>query len=235
MTCDKNILDLEVRQELYKFVSDNPGLQINKISQTLNMPLSTLDHHLKFLLKSHLMKRGNNGSSKKIFICNGNGYCKRDKELINLLRQEIPCRIFLHLIFSLPVTTKELAEELRIHSSDVYIHIKKLLDIGAIEPAFVKDGKIFPVRNNGGSHIIITDDTDRERYYIIKDQKMINDAYKLIIKYKDSLQSSNFINNHIALLKGREGPVPKEAVNFATAVNYFIKELEEMFPSPFHL
>jgi hypothetical protein len=127
-----------------------------------------------------------------------------------------------------------LSEELRLYPTDLYLHLKKLLDIGVIEPAFMKDGQIFPIRNNG-NRIMITDDTHREKFYIIKDPKMINDAYKLIIKHKENIQDSNFIESHLALLKEWDTPTKKESINFEKAVNLFIKELEEIFPSPFHL
>ena len=225
MSHDKGILDLEERQKLYKIISNTPGTHIDMVPPGMQ-------NHLKYFLNNHLMKMGNNGSSNRIFVCNG--HCNREKELLELLRQEIPCRMFLHLIFSLPFKTKELAEELRISPSDLYVNLKKLLDLGVIEPAFVKDGEIFPFRNNG-NHIMITDDTDRERFYIIKDQKMINDVYMLIIKHKESMKNTNFIESHITLLKNREKISPKENINFEKAVNLFVKELEEMFPSPFHL
>ena len=218
-------MDLEERQELYKFISKSPGTHIDMMPPGMK-------NHLEYFLNTHLMRMGTNGSSNRIFVCNG--HCNREKDLLELLRQEIPCRMFLHLIFSLPFKTKELAEELRISPSDLYVHLKKLLDIGAIEPAFVKDGKIFPFRNNG-NHIMVTDNTDRERFYIIKDQKMINDAYMLMIKHKESMKNSNFIESHIALLKNRDNFSQKESINFEKAVNLFVKELEEMFPSPFHM
>ena len=231
MISEKNILDLKTRQEIYEVVSENPGIHIRKISQMKDIPLSTLTHHLSFLEKTNLIEIPAYRNNKRIYIQNGRS--KREKELLNLLKEEATCWICLHLIFSLSFSTKELAKELRIHPSTVYLHLKKMLEIGLIEPTVIKDGKTFPFNDNGGP--IIKDDIDRERFYRMKDQELLDCAYKLIIKCKERMLDPNFMDNCIALREEQSKNGTKKVMNFDKAVANFVKELEEIFPSPFHL
>lgn len=99
MNPSNNVLNLKARREIYDFILKNPGLHIREISRQMNIPKTTLTYHLKYLIKEEIVKERFEGGLKRIYIKEELG--SRDKEIINLLRQDIPSKIFIYFIFSL--------------------------------------------------------------------------------------------------------------------------------------
>jgi len=55
MISNKNILELELRRNIYDFILKNPGFHLRGLSRKLKIPKSTLLHHLKILKKRELI------------------------------------------------------------------------------------------------------------------------------------------------------------------------------------
>ena len=131
MNPSNNVLNLKARREIYNFILKNPGLHIREISRQLNIPKTTLTYHLKFLKKEEIIKEKFEGGFKRIFIKEDLG--SQDKEILNLLRQDIPSKIFIYFIFSLAPSQIEISKALELHPATVSYHLKKLEEKGVIE------------------------------------------------------------------------------------------------------
>jgi len=53
MISNKNILEHDIRQKIYRFILENSGLHLREISRRMAIPKSTLRHHLKYLNKHY--------------------------------------------------------------------------------------------------------------------------------------------------------------------------------------
>jgi len=195
MINDKNILVFDVRQKIYEFISRNPGLHHIEISRKLKIPNTTLYYHITFLKKLGLITEKNDGKYKRIYA--SIDIDPKEKEIINLIRKEVPCRIFLHILFSISCSQIELSKELEIHPASVSYHLKKMVEIGIIEEAPSKNGIIDA---NIGKYISC-EPVGREIFYRRKNQKIINTVYGILIKYKKNLPNKKIINSYINYLK----------------------------------
>jgi len=204
MISKKNILNLEARNKIYNFISKNPGLHVREISRRINIPVSTLNYHIRYLKKIDLIEEEPCEKYKRIYAAEK--ISTKDKKILNLFRKKIPCRIFLHLIFAQRFSQKELSRELEIPPQKVSYYLKKMIDMEIIEEATVKNGVIYPFTNGFMSENVgfKCKPVGREIFYRRKNQKIINTIYRLFISYKHSLPDKDYINEYIDYLESIE-------------------------------
>ena len=94
MISKENILKLETRQKIYRYIDKNPGLHLREIQRKTNIPYGTLKHHLKYLEKHNLIKTKSENGYKRYTV--SYKLSKKEKEILNLLRQEVPRYILIY-------------------------------------------------------------------------------------------------------------------------------------------
>ena len=107
-----DILKLETRREIYNFILENPGFHLREISRRVNLSFGGLRYHLDVLKKQDLIITKDDLKYTRYYAPQKVG--KNDKEILNLLRQEVPRKIILLLLIVGPgeiYKTKETQEE----------------------------------------------------------------------------------------------------------------------------
>jgi len=120
----KNILKLKKRRKIYEFVDKNPGLNVREISRKLNIPITSLSYHLKYLKKLDLIEEKQEGNYKKIFIMNKISVF--DKKMLSIIRNKNSCKILIYVYCMLLCSKVELSKELDIPQPTVSYYINKL-------------------------------------------------------------------------------------------------------------
>jgi len=170
----KNILDHQIRQEIYKSILKNPGLHFSELSRKLNIPKSTLDYHINFLMKNNFISVRNDGSLKRFYIYDKVG--TKDKKLLGFLRKEVPFKIILNLLFPGYCSESELSKDLKLAFSTVNFHINKLLNKEIIKTTERKNDKLnIPLENKVFK--IIKKQGRKEIFYTFKDKKFVFSEY----------------------------------------------------------
>lgn len=236
MISKRNALDFKSRRDIYQFISENPGLHISEISLRMNISRSALRHHLRYLMKFNLINSKVDRKNKRLYVCDQVSI--KDQELLGLLRQKVPFKIIMYLLFPGYCSKAELAKELEVYPSIIDFHIKKLLDMGVIIPAEVKDGKFISYHKH--KPIIFTKPVGREKFYRWKNSEMVVDIYRLLITYKESMIYPSIIDTYTELIKKWDyGRVhgdkkPKKYFSFNLTIDNIIETLEEIGHFPFH-
>jgi DNA-binding transcriptional ArsR family regulator len=96
----EGIIKLKTRKLIYNYILQNPGLHFRELSRELNIPKSTLEYHLSYLKKLEFIKAKSNGRYNRYYVTKKVG--RKEKELINILRQEVPLKLVLHLLVGGP-------------------------------------------------------------------------------------------------------------------------------------
>ena len=198
MLSEKNILKLEKRRKIYEFINKNPGFNIREISRKLNIPLTSLSHHLKYLKKLNLIGEKKEGKYKKIFV--SDKISEMDKRLLGLLRNKNSCKILLYLFWLFSCSQIELSKELHLPPSTVSYYLKRMVDMGIIEETSAVNGKIYPFPE-GGRFYIERNPIRSEKYYRRKSQEVVNSFYRLLIAHKSSLANESFIDDFLECIK----------------------------------
>jgi DNA-binding transcriptional ArsR family regulator len=94
------ILKFEKRRYIYNFILKHPGLHLRELSRKTNTQFSCLRYHLNFLKKQGLIISKKDRRYTRYYIVQKVG--KYEKDIFNLLRQEVPRRIILLLLLPGP-------------------------------------------------------------------------------------------------------------------------------------
>jgi len=192
----KDILSFKTRREIYAFIDTNPGLNFREISRKTKIPRSTLRYHIRYLKKQELIEIKSEGQYKRIYTLNKVG--TYDKQILSLLRQKIPCQIFLNFLFNLVISQKDISKELQIPPSTANYHIKKFVDLGILEEVSSVKGRLFPYnRSELQKYYFDRSPIGREIIYRRKNQKVIDDLWRILITYKESLPNKELIESYM--------------------------------------
>jgi predicted transcriptional regulator len=111
MISSEKILKLETRRQIYKIITKYPGLHLREISRRINVPLSSLRHHLRVLKKQGFIVSKSDSRFTRYYVT---GKIGRDyKELMSLLRQDVPRKIILLLLVAGPAELYDVNNENR--------------------------------------------------------------------------------------------------------------------------
>ena len=233
MLSKKNVFKLEKRRKIYDFIDKNPGLNVREISKKLNIPYTSLSHHLKYFKKLDLIREIREGKYKKIFISYKLG--AREKQILGLLRNDNSCKILLYLIWHYSCSQIELSKELLIPPPTVSYYLKKMLDMEIIEEVTAVNGRIYPLPNF--DRYIERKAIKSEKFYRRKNTKDSYLIYKLLICHKSSfnnqqivkycIDSYEFSKTRRHLIKG------KKLLTLDDQIDSVADVFNSFFPPPF--
>lgn len=241
MISGKNILGLKARRRIYTYILNNPDLHLREISRRMNMPKTTLKHHLKYLEKQDLITISSKNGYKRYCIKDALG--RKEKEILNLLRQEVPRNILVHMIFFIACSEIELSKALGKHPSTIAFHLKKLKELGIIKPRWRHRSKIRVQK----PIVIKRNKMNNEIIYYFSDGEIRYTIYNLLITYKNSLPGQDFIDellklaNEITYLdRSKKIVLLRKWLHIETINNYdstidtLFERVYEIFPHPYH-
>ena len=206
MISKENILDLQMRREIYDFILKNPGLHERELSRRIEMPKTTLRYHINYLMKYDLVVIKPDGGYSRFYVTQKVG--KRDKEILNLLRQETPRKIVIMLLTPGPgdiFIDKETRRE-AYKKPETYFKTyskKELIELtkhwhGPNVSQFRLDKHYttidFHLRKMLDADLIEKVKVGREKKYRLKDEDMI---WAFLIKYQKAL-STKSINLYLS-------------------------------------
>jgi len=241
MKAQNSILKLKIRQEIYNYILENPSSYLREISRNMNIPKTTLKYHLDYLEKHNLITPKLEDKYKRYYVKDKLG--QREKELLNLLRQEVPRNIILYLIFHIVCSQIELSKALGKHPSTISFHLKKLRDLEIIQTAFIEERNIIidePVvieRNKKSSEII----------YIFSDEEFFYIIYNLLIVSKKSLPDKDMIEDLLLFIDDLasldesnkrlkiKSSTYKKLNNPDRAIDELLEFVLEVLPHPYHV
>jgi len=233
MISREDILKFKTRKNIYNFILKYPGLHLRELSRKTNIPFSGLRYHLHFLKKQGLIIQKTDRRYTRYYIAQKVG--KKDKDIINLLRQEVPRRIILLLLTPGPSNIyqnkKTLEKALTVPVTYLKTYSKKEL-VELTKYWNGPYGGLFHLRKSRTTidfHLEKLLDIDlierikvgKEIKYKLKGEDMI---WGFLIKYKNAL-SNDSINRYL-IWRG-------DAVTDMT--ESMIKVVFNIFPHPYHV
>jgi predicted transcriptional regulator len=140
----EEVLENETRRRIYRFVNRNPGLHLRELQRQLNIPLSSLDYHLDYLVRKGLLYREGDGFYTRFF---DEDLDKRDREILALLRQRRLKEIILIILSEDKASYSELMSTLNIPASTLSVYLRKLVVNDILERHTIGRETYYTVRN----------------------------------------------------------------------------------------
>jgi predicted transcriptional regulator len=152
------ILENENRRKIYDSVEHSPGIHLREIQRILDMPLTTLEYHLSYMVRKKIIYSETDAHYKRYYV---KALGEEDKKVISALRQKRLREIVLLTLSNQKAKYQFLAEYLKIPHSTLSFYLKYLVDNG----------------------ILLKEKIGYETIYTVKDEDKVA---KVLIAYKAS-------------------------------------------------
>lgn len=142
---EDNPLDNEIRRAIYEHVQEFPGLHLSEVARSVDVDTNHAKYHLRVLEDEGLVSSEREDGYWRFYPRADGSLGKHeilqpeDKELLSLLRREIPLRITLILLEREEANASSLGDELDIAASTVNYHTSKMEEAGLLES--YRDGR----------------------------------------------------------------------------------------------
>jgi predicted transcriptional regulator len=124
---------VETRQQIYALIQKNPGLHMTKIAEMLDMRVTLADYHLNYLEKHGDIVGVKKNEYFKRYYVKGDQLGVQERELLSILRRDVPLRIVLLLVKHRQLRHRDLLNKLDIASSTLSYHLNTLVEHRIIE------------------------------------------------------------------------------------------------------
>jgi len=125
-------LVLDARKKIYRHVKKSPGLHFRELQRRTKIATGSLQYHLDFMLKRHLIKAERKGKFVRYYSAREN-QLDGDEQRMGLLRQPSLRKIVLFLLTKKRANNEKIAAAVELSPSTVSWHMTKLVQGGVVE------------------------------------------------------------------------------------------------------
>jgi len=121
-----NVLDTDVRRNLYEYIDEYPGSHLREIARELDLKPSNAAWHLRKLEQTNLIRSRNIGGKRVYYLVEGGIESRREAVASSILRNDNAHNIMQYLIKNPNKHLLEIAHALDLNHHTVKWHIKKM-------------------------------------------------------------------------------------------------------------
>jgi predicted transcriptional regulator len=121
----QELLEHERRRVIYQYLRRNPGLHLRELHRRLEIPLSSLNYHLNYMVRYQILNKEEDGHVQRYFTVS---LSQRDKELISLLRQKRIREIVLLVLTHTKIKFQQLLDTMKLPPSTLSYYLSRLID-----------------------------------------------------------------------------------------------------------
>jgi predicted transcriptional regulator len=113
------------RKEIYNFVRRNPGFHLRELQRKLKFPLSSLEHHIDYMIRHNVLYKEKDGRYVRYFA---GAFTKEERKLISALRHQRLREIVLIIRENRDAKFQDLKDCLDLPASTLSHFLKYLVD-----------------------------------------------------------------------------------------------------------
>jgi len=195
----EEIFTIDIRRNIYQKISKFPGLHLRELSRILNKPKSTLVYHLNYLNKRNIIISYKSSGYERFYV--SKKFNKKDKELINVIREKVPQNLILYFCL-FPVSNQreiikfakrwenhwvKVPSNLKKHPTTLAFHLNKLVELNIIN------------RKDVGNEVIYTlnDLEDIIDLLIVYDKRLFGKDVKRILYWMENQKNVDNVTDKI--------------------------------------
>ena len=126
MKTKEEALELDARRHIYEHILATPGTHLRGVHRAVRLPFGQVLYHLNYLEKLELVVVKKDGKFSRYFVKNLIG--RREKDVISVLRHEVPRTISVLLLFHEEMTHKQILEHVTVSPSTLSFHLAKMVE-----------------------------------------------------------------------------------------------------------
>jgi predicted transcriptional regulator len=122
----ENVLDTEVRKNLYTYIEDYPGSHLREIARELDLKPSNAAWHLRKLEQTNLVRSREIGGKRVYYLVEGGVEARKEAIAEAILKNKNAKEIMIYLVENPGKHLLEIANALNLNHHTVKWHIKKM-------------------------------------------------------------------------------------------------------------
>ena len=126
MKTKEEALELDARRRIYEHILATPGTHLRGVHRAVGLPFGQVLYHLNYLEKLELIVVKKDGKFSRYFVTNLIG--RKEKDVISVLRHEVPRTISILLLFYKELSHKQILEHVSVSPSTLSFHLAKMVD-----------------------------------------------------------------------------------------------------------
>jgi len=163
MKTKEEALQLDARRQIYEHILATPGTHLRGVHRAVRLPFGQVLYHLNYLEKLELVVVKKDGKFSRYFVKNLIG--RQEKNVISVLRHEVPRTISVLLLFHDEMTHKNILEHVAVSPSTLSFHLAKMVE----------------------AEVVTREQRGRESIYKLIDRELTT---KTLIRHRASFQCS---------------------------------------------
>jgi DNA-binding MarR family transcriptional regulator len=224
----KNILEFETRRKIYNLILNHPGLHLREISREMSISYGAVGYHLYHLEKQEIINSVDHKFYKRYYV--KYKITPENKKIISILRESTPKKIIIYLIYNTCATRKDISDALEKTPQTISYHIKRLSELGIIEPAIIRNGHVYLAKTQT---IFERRPTGSEVLYKLKNGRTI---YNSLIAYPgcaSDIPDIDIILHYFDYVFSKD--FQKIFTDADTVFGRMIEKFYNVFPHPYHV
>lgn len=140
------------RKKIYNFVRKNPGFHLRELQRRLRIPLSSLEHHIDYMIRHNVLYKERDGRYVRYFAGQST---KEERKLISALRHEKLREIVLIILENKEVKFQDLKNCLDLPASTLSYFLKYLVDRCILRREKVGYENIYQIQDQRVSKVLV--------------------------------------------------------------------------------
>jgi predicted transcriptional regulator len=140
----EEILENERRGEIYDFIKKNPGLHFRELQRRLNLPLTSLEYHLDYMVRKKVLLKESSKHYSRYYVKHLD---EDEKRILKSLRQRRLREIVIILLSKKKAKYSQLLETLEIPPSTLSFYLKYLVENNVISRHKIGYENIYSIIN----------------------------------------------------------------------------------------
>ncbi len=140
------------RKEIYNFIKRNPGLHLRELQRRLEIPLSSLEHHVDYMIRHNVIYKKRDGRYVRYFA---GQFTMDERELISALRHERLREIVLVILEKNEVKFQDLKKFFDLPSSTLSYYLKYLMDHSILNRQKIGYENIYSIQDKRVGKVLV--------------------------------------------------------------------------------
>jgi predicted transcriptional regulator len=146
------VLENSRRKKIYSFIRKNPGFHLREIQRRLNMPLSSLEHHIQYMIRKNVIYKEREGHYTRYFAGH---LTKEERKVISALRHEKLREIVSIVLERKEVKSQDLIDYLGISYSSLSYYLKYLVEHSILSGQKIGYENVYSIQDQRVEKILI--------------------------------------------------------------------------------
>jgi predicted transcriptional regulator len=146
------VLENSRRKKIYKFIQKNPGIHLRELQRKLSIPLSSLEHHVEYMIRKDIIDKEREGRYTRYFAGH---LTKEERKILSALWHAKLREIVSIVLKKKEVKSQDFIDNLNIPSSTLSYYLRYLVEHSILRKQKIGYENVYSIKDHRVGKILI--------------------------------------------------------------------------------